>query len=696
MKKIYTQICILLAGGMIAGGCNRYYYEKANIHYNNMAYSKAALCFEKIARDEKFPEVKTKLTDCYRLMNNKEKFEYWYKQLSQSASLPDSARLHYAKVLFDEGNYYEDSAAYEVKQLSINSTDASCFGASYYKDGIIFSAEMKQGMKSKKCDWTGRGYLDLYFSKIASDGSISTPEKIRGSVNRDYHEGPATANKKGNVLYFTSGLYAKKNKPGNNADGVNVIRIYRASRINGEWTEVKEVPLINNELFSVGHPALSPDEKKLYFISDMEGGQGGTDLYVSRWQEGAWGIPENLGPAVNSPGHEMFPFVADDGTLYYSSSGFGGLGGMDVFSSVALNGKWLSPKNMGYPINSSGDDISFIINAENKAGYFSSNRESPSGIDFLYSFFKPTPVFMVQGLARNIETKKPLASAAIELIRAEGDIQKVYTGDNGQFSFPLEKDLDYKIATKNKFSVDEASVSTKGKKRSETFNVTLELNDPVFNLIGMVVDKESGTPLTNVKVHLFGNDDRRELVTEEGGKFFFKLEPGANYNTYASMENYFTRSTVVSTVQKTRSEDVFIRLELERIVINKPIRVDNIHYDYNKWFIRDNAKPELDKLVKLMQDNPAIQIELSSHCDARGSDQHNMKLSQRRAETAVEYIVSRGIQRSRITAKGYGETRLLNRCANKITCAEEEHQLNRRTEFKVTGINQNIASKSQL
>lgn len=727
MKKLYWNICIILAGGLIATGCSRYYYEKAGIHYNNMAYSKAVVCYEKVADDMKFPRAKYMLADCYRLMNNKEKFEYWYRQIAQSPQSRDSNKLYFARILIDNGkyaeaekllkkylkktpgdssagnmlstldtmqNYFVDSAAYSIKLLDINSPSASSFGAAWYKNGIIFSSEIQPGKKYKKCDWTGRPYLDLYYASLSSDGALRKPEKLNGTINRDYHEGPATFNNKGNVMYFTSGLYAKKNKPGNNMDGVNIIRIYKAVKVNGEWTNIKEVPLLNNDLYSVGHPALSPDDKKLYFISDMEGGFGGTDIYVSKWKDGSWGVPENLGPVINTPGNEMFPYIADDGTLYFSSNGLGGMGGMDLFASVFSNNSWTFPRNLGYPLNSFGDDIGLIINRANKGGFFSSNRESPSGIDYLYSFEKPDPVFLVNGVALNKETGKPLGGVTVELFGSGQFLQKITTDSSGRFSFPLVMGSDYSVVAKNSFSADDAEFSTKNKKHSETFFATLELYDPVFTLRGIVVEKETGMALPGVNVRLLEpgqENSRKEIITDVSGNFSFALEAGASYTASASKENYFARSADVSTAHKSRSEDIFVRLEIDRIMLNKPIRVDNIHYDYNKWFIRNDAKPELEKLVKLMEDNPAIQIELSSHCDSRGSDQHNMRLSQKRAEAAVDYIVSRGISIRRITAKGYGESKLLNKCSNNVACPEADHQFNRRTEFTVTGFDQELS-----
>lgn len=731
MKNLYKNLCIVLAGGLIASGCSRYYYEKAGIHYNNMAYSKAVVCYEKVADDMEFPQAKFMLADCYRLMNNKEKFEYWYRQVVQSPLSRDSNKLYFARILFDNGKYAEaknllkkylkkvpedaraitllstldtmqiyfvDSSAYSIKLLDINSPAASSFGATYYKDGIIFSSEIQPGRKYKRCDWTGRPYLDLYYASISPGGALGMPEKLNGTINQDYHEGPATVNNKGNIMYFTSGLYAKKNKPGNNINGVNIIRIYKAIKVSGEWTNIKEVPLLNNDLYSVGHPALSPDDKKLYFISDMEGGFGGTDIYVSKWKDGSWGVPENLGPLINSPGNEMFPFMADDGTLYFSSNGSGGMGGMDVFASAFSNNSWSSPRNLGFPVNSFGDDIGFIINRQNKAGFFSSNRESPTGIDYLYSFEKPDPVFLVMGVVVDKDTRKPLSGVPVELFSPDKSLGNIVTDSSGKFSFPLVIDSDYSLLAKNRFSADDSEFSTRNKKRSETFNVTLELNNPVFSLRGIVVEKETGIPLpgTNVQLLASGRDNTRlEIVTDESGNFALALEAGELYTAFASKENYFTRSMDIST-QKTKSENIFVRFEIDRIMLNKPIRVDNIHYDYNKWFIRSDAKPELEKLVKLMQDNPAIQIELSSHCDARGSDQHNMRLSQKRAEAAVDYIVSRGINIRRITAKGYGESKLLNKCSNNVPCSEEAHQFNRRTEFTVTGFDQKLSQGENL
>lgn len=721
MKKITLKIYILLAAGITITGCSGYYYQKAGVRYNSYSYSKAAGYYEKVAMKENYPLAKINLADCYRLMNNREKQEYWYRQIMQSPQKNDSAEFYFARILATNGKYAEakqslrnylkkfpadvmashllfsldsihtffvDSAEYSVKLLSLNSPEASCFGAVFHKDGIVFSSEIQNGLQYKTCEWTGRPYLDLYFSKIFSKDSLGSPEKLPG-INSNYHEGPSTFNVKGNEMYFTGGTYVKKNKPGNNPEGINILKIYKANKINEQWMNIKEVPLLQNDLYSIGHPALSPDNKKLYFISDMEGGYGGTDIYVSEWEKSTWGSPKNLGPTINSTGNEMFPFFAENGKLYYSSNGMGGMGGMDIFSSSNKNHQWSKPENLGAPLNSFGDDISFIM--DGKKGYFSSNRESPEGIDYLYSFEKRDPVFLVKGIVWNIENGKPLNSVEVELSAQKLPGLKVVTDTSGQFSFPLEIDKNYSVMAKNRFSSATSKISTKDKKRSETYYVVLELHDPVFTLKGEVVESETQQPLPGVNVQMRNLNLKsgvNEIITDENGNFSFTLEPEESYLLFGSKENYLTNSASAETVGKIISEQIFVRLELTKLILNKAMRVDNIHYDYNKWDIREDAKPELNKLVKLMQDNPAIQIELSSHCDSRGSDQHNLKLSQKRAEAAVGYIVSIGIGSTRIVARGYGETKLLNKCSNGKKCPEEDHQFNRRTEFKITGVNQ--------
>jgi outer membrane protein OmpA-like peptidoglycan-associated protein len=350
---------------------------------------------------------------------------------------------------------------------------------------------------------------------------------------------------------------------------------------------------------------LTPDGNTLYFISDMPGGKGGTDLYYCKREGDAWGPAVNLGAPFNTPENEMFPFVAANGDLYYASAGLPGFGGLDLFVAKADGASFNGPKNMGMRMNSSYDDFGMAMWTDNCIALFSSNRPGGVGEDDIYHAKcippkpKPLPILFVSGCVKNKLTGAPIPGATL-----------------------------------------------------------------------FMLDKTSG----QVVVAKAGND----------GCYRIEINRGTDYVIKAMHPGFIADALALGALAKDRQTDPESprNLLLEQLIINKPYKIDNIYYDFDKYNIREDAKPELNNLVTIMKENP-IKVELGSHTDSRGSDQYNQVLSQKRAESAVSYIVSQGISPDRITAKGYGESQLVNKCSNGVPCTPEEHQANRRTEFKV-------------
>lgn len=494
--------------------------------------------------------IKKKLAECYRMLNDPKNTALWYESIMDNDSIIESDdKYYYAQALSSIGDYskaklwfaiysegapgdkrskkyaahldnlehlYKDSSRFHLDTVNFNSETAD-FSPAYYKDGLVFvSGRSKRLTKFK---WNESAFFDLYLCAKDSSGNYTEPTAFNKKLNTRYHEGPLSFYNNGKSLVLTRNNFERGNLL-KSSDGVTKLKMYFSSiDEDGKWS--KSTPFqYNSGEYTVGHPTITEDGLTMYFISDMPGGYGGTDIYVSRYTGEEWGEPQNLGSEVNTEAKEMFPFLHNEDILYFASNGHGGLGGLDILK-YDLSSREVS--NIGYPINSEKDDFGLIVNAAGNQGFMASNRNSPYGVDNIYRF---------------------------EFL-----------------------------------------------------------------------------PSTNIYY-----DFAKWAVRDKG--------------------------------------------PIELLAYARPNFVITM-------YIRDEEVMELDKLVKLLVNDATLVIELTSHTDSLGDDAFNLSLSEKRARLAKEYIISRGIEASRIIAKGYGETALVNKCSNGVECSEEEHRANRRTEFKV-------------
>jgi len=622
---------------------------EADKHYSNLEYHAAAVQYSQYLKTKKDNKASIRLAECHARMNHFAEAEKAYAEVIDLPEITLKNKLDYAHVLKHIGKYKEASRLF-VEYLLENPNDAavtnelrSCdsvanynrysfqytisdpgfgttasdFSPVFYKNGIVFCSERsKQSDPSKLNQWTGHPYLDLYFTEMTEEATkndkstgkgkihFSEPVLFAAEISGPYNEGPACFSKDQNTMYFTRNIIGKKNKPEENKEHVNNFEIYKSVHTGGTWSK-PELLSFDNKDFSVGHPTLSKDDSRMYFVSDKPGGFGGSDIYYSDLSNGKWTEPVNAGGMINSNQNEMFPTIHVDDKenefLYFSSDGLPGMGGLDLYYSVIRNNTLSKPVHLNAPLNSAGDDFGIIIAPDGLSGYLSTNRDMADGTDRILAFTKHIPEFFVDVVVYKKGTKEPIPGAKVEL----SDI------------------------THNK---------------------------------------------------------KDNVATNNSGRIFQKIEQDSKLMVSVKKDNFFSATGVINNISKVQSDTLRLTLELEPIVVGKAIRLDNIYYDYNKADIRADAKPSLDVLVKLMKENVGIHIELSSHTDSRGGDAFNLKLSQKRAQSAVDYIISQGIVSERIYAKGYGETKLLNRCKNNVKCTDEEYQVNRRTEFKVVKI----------
>lgn len=639
-KILIGALCLIMLLGM---SCNSALqsFKKGEKRFKAGEYQVAIENYEKAKAKNFAPaRVNSAIAASYRLSNRIEKAAPYYQQAIAAGSKEDSVQFYYAYALKSQGKYKEaaeqfeqynktgknlknkalarkeienlpkvqqilnDKTFYEIENLSLLNSTASEYSPALQNENLIFSSSRKE----KVYKATGAGFDGLYSYALKSDSAGSNPIKpFSDKINlENVNEASPTFSKDGKTMIFARGNTGKKK-------GSLDVDLYISRLKDGQWTEPELLSVSDPEAWDAC-PALSTDGKTLYFASNRKNSLGGIDLYRATADgSGRFGRVVNMGPEINTAANEMFPYVSDDGRLFFSSDGHPGLGRLDLFVATRKEGV-ITVNNMGVPMNSTSDDFGIVFK-DALSGYFSSDREGGKGNDDIYSFMDKTP--------------------------------------------------DYKIVN--------------------------------YFLAGITVTRDPQSKeeviLGNTKIRFMEGDKMiGETTTAEDGAFKFKVQESKNYTIIAEKPTYFTRREFFSMSGRTIPQELLvkpvtdttfnIKVPLDKEEVNKVFVVDNIYYDLDQDKIRADAAEELDKLVDFLKDNPTIKIELGSHTDVRAPDAYNMDLSQRRANSAVKYLIDSGIQANRITAKGYGETSLVVQDAQ----TEEEHQRNRRTEIKILEI----------
>lgn len=657
----------------------------------------------------------------------------WYQKYA-SANKSDVRGNLFANGLNNFDKFFADSAYIKVDLLNVN-TPQSDFSPAIYKNGFVFVSGRGGTNPHRVFGWNNTAFLDLYYVKdtatvkpaigellsilnsnpkdlagkvhddetrqTANDSPVlgylsdnnstinNNPDTIRikkfsSSVNTKFHDGPVAFYASGDTMLFTrnsyNGIATKKSK-----DGTVRLQIYMAKFRNGSWTDLEQFPY-NNKEFSVGHPALSTDNKTLYFISDMPGGEGGTDLYSSTWDGGKWGTPKNLGKGVNTQGDESFPTVNPNGKLYFSSDGHAGLGGLDVFFTDAT---FSGVTNVGHSINTMKDDFGLAFTSE-RGGYFSSNRKRGLADDDIYSFYIAPPI-KIRLFVINEITKAPLANTKVLI----NGIDSAYTDSLGQLVYTVANpNIDHKIVvSKDGYKTNEM-VATSAQLKADTdriFDTTVPLTSNPKTLFAAVVkDIHTNEIIDSAKVMVLNQctNNTDVMYTDQNGNFSYTLDTACSYVIKVVQEEYFPHCVTFA------KKDLPLNVEnvspnkpiyLVKVELNAKLEIKNLYYDLNKSDISPKSTLVLDHLKHLLEEYNNIKVELGSHTDSRASETFNNALSLRRAKSAVAYLTQHGISKSRIRAKAFGEAKLTNECNDNDQCTEEEHQLNRRTEIQVIG-----------
>ncbi|MDY0781666.1 OmpA family protein [Tenacibaculum sp. IB213877] len=654
-KLLLTYTLTLFSSIVILGQSKRV----ADRYFNEYAYVQAAKLYEAIYKQgDSSKYILKRLGDSYYNNSETVKAENWYSKLIEKHSeteldylfkyaqvlrsnrkyqksdslfliIADKKELKNIKEKVSEGDYLLDFSNNKNKRISIRNlalnTPYSDFGGFLYNEDVYFaSASPKEGRKQRLYKWNNQPFLNIYkaysfvmpLEDSEKDSVFELEDKVMlpEPLNTQYHESTPIITKDGKTMYFTRVNYDGRKLRKDKKATVN-LKLYKAQFSKGYWLNIQELPF-NSDQYSVGHPALSPDEKTLYFVSDMPGGIGETDIYKVAITESGYSEPINLGTTINTLGKEMFPFVGDDNTLYFSSNGHLGYGLLDIYQTkIKENNVFSKAINLGSPFNSTKDDFSFYIDKKGKKGFFSSNRPKGKGDDDIYSFIiyeEPACNQVLEGIVTNTIDKNSIAEASIKLIANTGEV------------------------------IDETVTDTKGYYQFK--NIPCSLNK----------------------------------ITIVANKLDYKSD---NKNTIELLQN---------------GKVVTANLQLRPLIVGNQIVIKPIYFDYNKSEIRDDAQYELENIVTVMSNHPNMVIKIESHTDSRGNKDYNRKLSDRRAKSTRNYIISRGIAPNRIvSAIGYGEDQLLNHCndENSKKCTEEEHQLNRRSYFYIVSDKNKVNSE---
>ncbi|HQB36691.1 MAG TPA: OmpA family protein [Bacteroidales bacterium] len=651
MKRIQVLIILLIIFALQDSQAQLKKVERAYESFQAGEYYKAIdhfkVAYSKTSKKDKEnrAELVFMIGECYRLINDPKNAETWYKQAIRSSNSKPEAQFWLAESLKKSGKYQNaidefkkykqiaqtdaradqeiracelalewqrDPELYKVEEIRDLNSRESDFSPAYGRDDfgvVLFTSSRDDALGNKTHGATGQGFTDIFESRLDKKSKWSIPVPV-DVINSEAEEGTPFITSDFKELYFTRCEAGKREQKG--------CMIMLSKRTGDKWGEPKNIGILPDSLVAA-HPALSPDGTTLYFVSDIPGGSGGKDIWmVSRASTGdAWSNPRNLGPDINTPGNEVFPYVRNDGTLYFSSDGHIGMGGLDIFKAVPQpDGSWIVT-NMKPPINSFSDDFGIVFEGNAERGIFSSARKG-RGNDDLYSFELPPLLFSVTGLVKDEKSGAPIAASTIQLIASDGSNLQAETGNSGDFRFELKPDVDYIfLASKRGYLNGKERETTKGQEKSREFMVTI-------------------------------------LLT----------------------------------------------------AIDRPIELPNIFYDFNKWDLRPESMVSLDRLVETLNDNPNITIELMSHTDSRDTEEFNFDLSQKRAQSVIQYLIEKGIESDRLSAKGYGEsspkvvdseiasqwsflkngTTLSETFINTLANEEQKeiaHQINRRTEFRV-------------
>ncbi len=696
----------------------------ADRYFQRMAYAQAKAEYQKAADLGAVNEhVVKRLAECAMKLGDTKDGEIWYAQVVKFLNREPMDLYMYAQALKGNGKYAEaeewmdrylamvpadgtsrksniaDLARkftsnldrFTVKRVLANTGKDDMAATWDGPDRVIFASarDTTVGMQWRSA-WNDQPFLDLYVAKRQPDGDLYDAVRLPGNVNSKFHEGPCVVAPDGSLWYT-------RTNPVKSKTGVHRLSILHAQRAGDGWSG-QDPFLYNNPECSVGHPAISADGRWFFFVSDMPGGYGGTDLYVCENRGGQWGEPHNLGPGVNTSRNELFPFMAADGTLYFATEGLPGLGGLDVFAAKrGTSGDFDFAVNVGAPVNGPQDDFAFVIDKANTAGYFTSNRPGGEGGDDIYAFTMHYPLeqrFLCTGTVIDDDNAQPVADVEVELLNADGTVAENARSDaNGRYSFPVKENMEYAVRARMPGHYDgivHLSTETIGQQQIVARDVHV-IPDAGIWLRGVVKYKDQigfveGAKVSVVNLTSFFSDVH---TTDPGGDFLFRLQPNEQFEVMVEKPGFFSMSMAVNTAGMKRGVIEVgdaKGVELEPVQVGRALPMKYVKWAGKETVLSPAAKAELDQLADRVQVNPGMKFEVGVHADTRSAADAANKQTQVRAKAIEDYLRAKGVRKDQLTVKAYGTAKPLNPCGPGVECTPAQHAQNERVEYAVTAV----------
>ncbi|CAD5252198.1 MULTISPECIES: carboxypeptidase regulatory-like domain-containing protein [unclassified Imperialibacter] len=662
-------------------------------------------------------QAQLRVAECYLKLDDSSSAESWLAALVDSVGTEPKVKLLYAEVLRKNGNYSEakkwyqrildnhgnmmgsalklaflknidyyqrNPELYEINSLVINSPQSE-FSPQLKGNQLIFVSSRKQETMIQYQPSTAHNddevmlkYFEVPLDSIEISESVH-PLAYGDLLKSKFHDGPLWFYSEKKKVVFTRNN-PKNTSVKNGARLINLEIFFADCNADGTWANVQAFPF-NSENYSVGHPTLNANGTSIYFASNMPGGFGKSDIYVSHLRDGKWSAPENLGPEVNTAEEEFYPYLHNDSTLFFASTGLGGFGGLDVYISYRQHGSFTNAVNMGAPLNSAHDDFSILIDDSGRKGYIASNRPEGLGLDDLYAFTS-NYYFVTGSVYEHMDSAKTVLGASISVFNAEDNQTTNITSDeNGEFKIDLLYDKNYTFTVKKDgYSQLEPLVYSTYSKGIGYDSIKLKLWKHELFVKGKIYSNESQSVIEGALVTITNTatGTQQSVQTGTDGVYAFLVYPNEKYRIDATNEGFLPEGYNLNTDNIYYGE-LLNDLVLEEVFVDKA----TVFFDVDKYRFSTEAYPELADILKTLKRFPKSTLNVTAHADSRGTVEYNQKLSDRRVATILNYFAANGINKFRMKGKGFGESLLLNTCSDGVDCGEDDHSKNRRAEIKV-------------